>query len=85
MEHILEQSKEDYLEAILMIKEEQGYVRSTDIAKKLSVTKPSISYSTKRLKEQGLISMDKNKFWLKNNLFFCIDFSKFINSFLFER
>lgn len=43
MEHILEQSKEDYLEAILMIKEEQGYVRSTDIAKKLSVTKPSIS------------------------------------------
>lgn len=67
MEHILEQSKEDYLEAILMIKEEQGYVRSTDIAKKLSVTKPSISYSTKRLKEQGLISMDKNNMIMLTN------------------
>ena len=67
MEHILEQSKEDYLEAILMIKEEQGYARSTDIAKKLSVTKPSISYSTKRFKDQGLISMDKNNMIMLTN------------------
>ena len=60
MEHLVEQSKEDYLEAILMIREEQGYVRSTDIAKKLNVTKPSVTYITKKLKEQNLIEMDKN-------------------------
>ena len=60
MEHLVEQSKEDYLEAILMIREDQGYVRSTDIAKKLNVTKPSVTYITKKLKEQNLIEMDKN-------------------------
>lgn len=60
MEHLVEQSKEDYLEAILMIREDQGYVRSTDIAKKLNVTKPSVTYITKKLKDQNLIEMDKN-------------------------
>lgn len=60
MEHIIEQSKEDYLEAILMIRDEQGYVRSIDIAKKLNVTKPSVTYITKKLKDQNLIEMDKN-------------------------
>ena len=49
---------EDYLEAILMIRERQGYVRSVDIAEHLKITKPSVSYSTKRLKEDGYIYMD---------------------------
>jgi DtxR family Mn-dependent transcriptional regulator len=49
---------EDYLEAILMIKEKQGYVRSIDVAKKLGVTKPSVTYTTKRLKESGYITTD---------------------------
>ena len=34
-------SAEDYLEAVLMLKEEQGYVRSIDLAEHLGVTKPS--------------------------------------------
>ena len=52
-------SAEDYLEAILMIKEKQGYVRSVDIAEHLGITKPSVTYSTKRLKANGYITMDK--------------------------
>ena len=44
----IHQSAEDYLEAILMIKERKGYVRSIDVANQLSVSKPSVSYATKR-------------------------------------
>ncbi len=46
-------SAEDYLEAMLMLKEERGYIRSIDVAEKLGVTKPSVSYATKRLRESG--------------------------------
>ena len=51
---------EDYLEAMLMMKEKHGYIRSIDVAEKLNVTKPSVSYATKRLKESGHITMDKD-------------------------
>ena len=50
---------EDYLEAMLMMKERRGYIRSIDIAAELGVTKPSVSYATKRLRENGYITMDK--------------------------
>ena len=49
---------EDYLEAILMIKERQGYVRSIDVAEQLGVKKPSVTFTTKRLKENGYITTD---------------------------
>ena len=54
----IHKSAEDYLEAMLMLKEERGYIRSIDVAEKLGVTKPSVSYATKRLRENGYISMD---------------------------
>ncbi len=53
------ESSEDYLEAMLMMKEQHGYIRSIDIAAELNVTKPSVSYATKRLRENGYITMDK--------------------------
>lgn len=53
------ESSEDYLEAMLMMREKHGYVRSIDIAAELGVTKPSVSYATKRLRENGYITMDK--------------------------
>ena len=37
---------EDYLEAMLMMKEKHGYIRSIDVADYLGVTKPSVSYAT---------------------------------------
>ena len=52
------ESREDYLEAILMLREENGQVRSVDIAARLGVTKPSVSFAMKRLREQGFIQMD---------------------------
>ncbi|MBR2100783.1 MAG: metal-dependent transcriptional regulator [Eubacterium sp.] len=53
-----EKTTEDYLEAMLMIKEKLGYIRSIDVAELLGVKKPSVTYATKRLKEKGYITMD---------------------------
>ena len=36
-------ASEDYLEAMLMMQEEHGYVRSIDVAEHLGVTKPSVT------------------------------------------
>ena len=54
----IQKSSEDYLEMILMLREKKGYARSIDIAAELGVTKPSVSYATKRLRENGYITMD---------------------------
>ena len=55
---VIKESSEDYLEAMLMLHEEKGYIRSIDVAEKLDVTKPSVSYATKRLRENGYITME---------------------------
>ena len=54
----IQKSSEDYLEMILMLQEKKGFARSIDIAMELCVTKPSVSYATKRLRENGYITMD---------------------------
>lgn len=54
----IQKASEDYLETMLMMKEKHGYIRSIDIAEHLGVTKPSVSYATKRLRENGYITMD---------------------------
>ena len=56
----IRKSSEDYLEAMLVMRERHGYIRSVDIASELNVTKPSVSYATKRLRENGYITMDKD-------------------------
>lgn len=55
----IHESSEDYLEAILMLRNEKGYARSVDIAARLNVTKPSVSFAMKRLRENGYILMDE--------------------------
>ena len=57
-------SAEDYLEMIIMLREEKGYARSVDIATALSVTKPSVSHAMKQLRENGYITMDRDNFIL---------------------
>lgn len=53
-------ASEDYLEAMLMMKLKHGYIRSIDVAEHLGVTKPSVTYATRRLKESGHITMGKD-------------------------
>ena len=61
----IHESAEDYLETILMFCEENGSARSVDIAAHLGVTKPSVSFAMKRLRENGYIHMgDDNRITL---------------------
>ncbi|MBQ9833245.1 MAG: metal-dependent transcriptional regulator [Clostridia bacterium] len=55
----IQRSAEDYLEAMLMMQEKHGFIRSIDVAQQLSVTKPSVSYAAKNLRNNGYITMDK--------------------------
>ena len=56
----IQKASEDYLESMLMMKEQHGYIRSVDVADHLGVTKPSVTYATKQLKQNGLITMDRD-------------------------
>lgn len=56
----IHQSAEDYLEAILILKNRNGNVRSIDIAQELSVSKPSVSVAMKNLRNNGYITVNEN-------------------------
>ena len=51
----LNESREDYLEAILRLSLEHPVVRSVDIARALGISKASVSVAMKRLREGGYI------------------------------
>lgn len=53
------ESREDYLEAILILKKKKGSVRSVDIANHLNFTKASVSRAMSLLREAKLVAMDK--------------------------
>ena len=59
METNIYESAEDQLEQTLVLLENKGYARSTDIAESLGYTKPSVSVAMKKLRENGYISMEK--------------------------
>ena len=54
------QSAEDYLEAILTLREKHGMVRSIDVAQKLNYSKPSVSRAMSILRADGYIEMEKS-------------------------
>ena len=54
----IQESAENYLETILILKQRLGQVRSIDIVNELNFSKPSISVAMKKLRENGLIEMD---------------------------
>lgn len=54
----MQESAENYLEAILMLKIKQGYVRSIDVANQLNFSKPSVSVAMKSLRESGYVTLD---------------------------
>ena len=61
----IHESAEDYLEAILMLCNQHGSARSVDIAARLGVSKPSVSFAMKKLRENGYILMgDDNRITL---------------------
>lgn len=59
IQHKAEESMEDYLETILILKKQKGKVRSIDIVGELGYTKASVSIAMKGLREKNLITMDE--------------------------
>ena len=58
----IRESGEDYLETILMLCKHHGSARSVDIAAHLGVSKPSVSFAMKHLREDGYIQMDRDNY-----------------------
>ena len=56
----IHESAENYLETILVLKRSLGKVRSIDIARALTVSKPSISRAVRLLKEDAYITVDSD-------------------------
>lgn len=54
----IQESAENYLETILILKNRNGLVRSIDIVNELEYSKPSVSIAMKNLRENGYIEMD---------------------------
>ena len=54
------ESKEDYLETILVLSEDNKLVRAIDIASHMNYSKPSVSIALKKLKELDFIVVDEH-------------------------
>ena len=50
------------MEAVLVLQQKQGMVRSVDVARHLEVTKPSVCHAVATLKEGGFLTMDEDFF-----------------------
>ncbi len=55
----IQESGENYLETILVLKERNGCVRAVDIANELNFSKPSVSKAMSVLKEAGHVKVDR--------------------------
>ena len=55
----IQESAENYLETILVLKNRNGAVRSIDIANELGFSKPSVSVAMKNLREKNNITVTK--------------------------
>ncbi len=58
----IQESAENYLETILILKKEKGNVRSIDVVNELGFSKPSVSVAMKHLREDGYVTVDENGF-----------------------
>ena len=52
------ESREDYLETILVLEQEKGAVRSVDVANRMGFSKPSVSRAVNLLKNAGLVNVE---------------------------
>lgn len=56
----VKEAGENYLEAILMLSETKGSVRSIDVAHHMNHSKPTISVAMKKLRDGGYINIDSD-------------------------
>lgn len=56
----LGKSQEDYLEAILVLQNKTGEVRSVDVARHMNFSKPSVCHAVKQFKGKGLLDVHED-------------------------
>ena len=56
----IQESAENYLETIHVLKQKNGNVRSIDVANELSFSKASVSIAMKNFREEGYIMVDED-------------------------
>ena len=61
----IQESAENYLEAILVLTQKNGQVRSIDVAHYTGFSKPSISRAVGLLRDNGYVSIDQNGLHLR--------------------
>ena len=54
----IQESAENYLETILLLRKSKGNVRSIDIVNELGFSKPSVSVAMKHLREDGYVTVN---------------------------
>ena len=55
---MISKSLEEYLKTMYLLKKQNGNIRVTDIAKKMSCTKPSVNKAIKNLKDNDLVNYE---------------------------
>jgi DtxR family Mn-dependent transcriptional regulator len=55
---MVSKSSEEYLKTMYLLKQQNGHIRVTDIAKKMNCTKPSVNKAVNNLKENGLLNYE---------------------------
>ena len=56
----MQESGENYLETILILRQRQGYVRPVDVANELGYTKASVSRAMSILRETGYVAVEQS-------------------------
>lgn len=54
------QSREDYLENILMLSKKKAVVRNVDIALQMNFSRPSVSVAVKKLEKEGYVTVSED-------------------------
>lgn len=54
-------NREDYVQAIFRLHEEYGFATNKDVAKMLGVSRPSVSEMTRKLRDDGLVKIERTK------------------------
>lgn len=57
-EREMNESRENYVKTIYILKNKLGVVRPVDIAREMGFTRPSVSRAMSMLREKGLITLD---------------------------
>lgn len=57
-EREMNESRENYVKTIYVLKNKLGVVRPVDIAREMGFTRPSVSRAMSMLREKGLITLD---------------------------